>query len=91
VKNRQHHSFERVKKSFFGPRSRSRLGTLYGTAASLQLRSLWLRQFGRAPPGCSLAWGLSIPAEDAMGGGLLLWSVGVPIPVIILLWLFFGH
>jgi len=26
-----------------------------------------------------------------MGRGLLLWMVGVPIPVIILLWLFFGH
>jgi len=26
-----------------------------------------------------------------MGRGLLLWLVGVPIPVIILLWLFFGH
>ncbi|MGY4295449.1 hypothetical protein ACVWXN_003544 [Bradyrhizobium sp. i1.4.4] len=29
--------------------------------------------------------------EDAMGRGLLLWMLGVPIPVIILLWLFFGH
>jgi hypothetical protein len=29
--------------------------------------------------------------EDAMGRGLLLWMVGVPIPVIILLWLFFGR
>ncbi len=29
--------------------------------------------------------------EDAMGRGLLLWLLGVPIPVIILLWLFFGH
>ena len=26
-----------------------------------------------------------------MGRGLLLWLVGVPIPVIILLWLFFGR
>jgi len=26
-----------------------------------------------------------------MGRGLLLWMLGVPIPVIILLWLFFGH
>jgi len=26
-----------------------------------------------------------------MGKGLLLWLVGVPIPVIILLWLFFGR
>ncbi|BAR61826.1 hypothetical protein ACVI1J_009296 [Bradyrhizobium diazoefficiens] len=29
--------------------------------------------------------------EDAMGRGLLLWMLGVPIPVILLLWLFFGH
>jgi hypothetical protein len=26
-----------------------------------------------------------------MGKGILLWLLGVPIPVIILLWLFFGH
>jgi hypothetical protein len=26
-----------------------------------------------------------------MGRGLLLWLLGVPIPVIILLWLFLGH
>jgi len=26
-----------------------------------------------------------------MGRGLLLWMLGVPIPVIILLWLFFGR
>jgi hypothetical protein len=29
--------------------------------------------------------------EEMMGRGILLWLVGVPIPVIILLWLFFGH
>ena len=29
--------------------------------------------------------------EAAMGKGILLWLLGVPIPVIILLWLFFGH
>jgi hypothetical protein len=29
--------------------------------------------------------------ETTMGRGLLLWLLGVPIPVIILLWLFFGH
>jgi len=26
-----------------------------------------------------------------MARGLLLWLIGVPIPIIILLWLFFGH
>jgi len=26
-----------------------------------------------------------------MGRGLLLWLLGVPIPVIVLLWLFFGR
>jgi hypothetical protein len=29
--------------------------------------------------------------RQKMGRGLLLWLVGVPIPVIILLWLFFGR
>jgi hypothetical protein len=29
--------------------------------------------------------------EAAMGRGLLLWLIGVPIPVIILLWFFFGR
>jgi hypothetical protein len=29
--------------------------------------------------------------EGTMGRGILLWLLGVPIPVIILLWLFFGH
>jgi hypothetical protein len=35
------------------------------------------------------------PSEDFeeanVGKGILLWLLGVPIPVIILLWLFFGH
>jgi hypothetical protein len=29
--------------------------------------------------------------EEMMGRGILLWLLGVPIPVIILLWLFFGQ
>jgi hypothetical protein len=29
--------------------------------------------------------------EAMMGRGILLWLLGVPIPVIILLWLFFGR
>ena len=29
--------------------------------------------------------------EVSMGRGLLLWLLGVPIPVIILLWLLFGR
>jgi hypothetical protein len=29
--------------------------------------------------------------EENMGKGILLWLLGVPIPVIILLWLFFGR
>jgi hypothetical protein len=36
-----------------------------------------------------------LPIEESkeanMGRGLLLWLLGVPIPVIILLWLFFGR
>jgi hypothetical protein len=29
--------------------------------------------------------------EANMGRGVLLWLLGVPIPIIILLWLFFGR
>jgi hypothetical protein len=29
--------------------------------------------------------------ENTMARGMLLWMLGVPIPVIILLWLFFGR
>ena len=29
--------------------------------------------------------------ENAMGKGCILWMIGVPIPVIIVLWLLFGH
>jgi hypothetical protein len=29
--------------------------------------------------------------EAKMGRGILLWLLGVPIPVILLLWLFFGR
>jgi hypothetical protein len=29
--------------------------------------------------------------ERTMGKGILLWLLGVPIPVILLLWLFFGR
>jgi len=29
--------------------------------------------------------------EANMGRGILLWLLGVPIPAIILLWLFFGR
>lgn len=32
---------------------------------------------------------LYLKEEDTMGRGLLLWLLGVPIPVILLLWLFF--
>jgi len=32
-----------------------------------------------------------VDMEAKMGRGLLLWLIGVPIPVIILLWLFFGR
>ena len=28
--------------------------------------------------------------ENTMGGGLLLWLIGIPIPIILLVWLFGG-
>jgi hypothetical protein len=39
----------------------------------------------------ALSWRRNWIEETEMGKGLLLWLVGVPIPVIILLWLFFGR
>ncbi|MBS0531064.1 MAG: hypothetical protein JSS22_16975 [Proteobacteria bacterium] len=39
-----------------------------------------------------VAFSCHMDCEEAkMGRGLLLWLIGVPIPVIILLWLFFGR
>jgi len=35
--------------------------------------------------------GINWLMETTMGRGILLWLLGVPIPVIILLWLFFGR
>ncbi|KRQ94643.1 hypothetical protein CQ10_07200 [Bradyrhizobium valentinum] len=42
----------------------------------------------------AMTWRVFSPTdfeEETMGRGILLWLLGVPIPVIILLWLFFGH
>ena len=33
----------------------------------------------------------TLQEAETMGRGLLLWMLGIPIPVIILLWLFFGR
>jgi hypothetical protein len=49
--------------------------------------------FQSVEPGARLRV-LSVPVgikEATMGKGILLWLIGVPIPVIILLWLFFGR
>jgi hypothetical protein len=34
---------------------------------------------------------IDVLEDTRMGRGILLWLLGVPIPVIILLWLFFGR
>jgi hypothetical protein len=49
--------------------------------------------FPSPEPGAPLGVFLSIEKleERTMGRGILLWLLGVPIPVIILLWLFFGR
>ena len=36
----------------------------------------------------SRVFSATIYGEIAMGKGLLLWLIGIPIPIIILLWLF---
>ena len=49
----------------------------------------------RSGPGTSLVRPRSLLdrdlEEEAMGRGILLWLLGVPIPVLILLWMIFGH
>jgi hypothetical protein len=40
---------------------------------------------------CAHAFPLHQAWRRNMGRGILLWLLGVPIPVIILLWLFFGR
>jgi hypothetical protein len=47
--------------------------------------------FARNPPSHRAFFPRLFFEEDTMGRGLLLWLLGVPIPVIILLWLFFGR
>jgi hypothetical protein len=37
------------------------------------------------------ALSIEVVEDTRMGRGILLWLLGVPIPVIILLWLFFGR
>jgi len=32
----------------------------------------------------------NIPKETTMGRGLLLWLIGIPLPIILLIWLFGG-
>ncbi|MCS3725908.1 hypothetical protein [Bradyrhizobium betae] len=56
-----------------------------------QYRSLvgFLRQ--EPPPARRVHSSTNAIEEDDMGRGLLLWMLGVPIPVILLLWLFFGR
>jgi len=43
------------------------------------------------PAGTSRVFSSINLEEEMMGRGLLLWLLGVPIPVILLLWLFFGR
>ena len=52
----------------------------------------WFRRFPREHDvGFHVFLSIKKVMEEMMGRGILLWLLGVPIPVIILLWLFFGH
>jgi hypothetical protein len=37
------------------------------------------------------AWALPARGDEAMGKGILLWLIGIPIPIIILFYLFVFH
>jgi hypothetical protein len=63
-----------------------------------EYRTLVAKQFRRHPhrvepdAGCRVHDAKFFFMEaTTMGRGLLLWLLGVPIPVILLLWLFFGR
>jgi hypothetical protein len=44
-----------------------------------------------APLKCSVGKPqLACVMEDKMGRGLLLWLIGIPLPIILLIWLFGG-
>jgi hypothetical protein len=38
----------------------------------------------------AFSWQSKIEEEATMGRGLLLWLIGIPIPIILLIWLFGG-
>jgi hypothetical protein len=55
-------------------------------------RSFARASFPRRNPPQHRAFSPRLQSEEKMmGRGILLWLLGVPIPVIILLWLFFGR
>ena len=42
------------------------------------------------PPGCYQSEFVKKPSEDAMGRGILLWLIGIPLPIILVIWLLGG-
>jgi hypothetical protein len=62
----------------------------YRLAISKQSRSILVYANG-TPPIASRSLLRRWFMEAKMGRGILLWLLGVPIPIIILLWLFFGR
>jgi len=55
--------------------------------------SYWARELchrQRVQPMRSVEEMQSVEEENTMGRGLLLWLIGIPIPIILLIWLFGG-
>jgi hypothetical protein len=55
--------------------------------------SYWARELchrQRVQPMQSVEEMKSVEEENTMGRGLLLWLIGIPIPIILLIWLFGG-
>jgi hypothetical protein len=56
----------------------------------LFVRSIWIATAVPAEHPCPLKGLILVnQGENDMGKGILLWLLGVPIPIILLLWLFF--
>ena len=71
----------------FGSDCRSRKFQHHNAAQRAQFQ-MRMQELSSRPFVCSSIVALE---DTRMGRGILLWLLGVPIPVIILLWLFFGH
>jgi len=74
-----------IGENRFNRRSRTRRVLPQATGAREAAPTRW--NFQSRP---TFSWQSKIVEEVKMGRGLLLWMIGIPIPIILLIWLFGG-